>query len=71
MLSRRPAGGGGVGEVDASVPDAVTELPDMEFGGIGEGGKLSEESEGMAEVVGDGRRKRAVGDGRKKLRLLD
>lgn len=71
MLDRRPAGSGGVGEVDASIPEAVTELPDMEFGGIGEGGELSELSEAMAEVVGDGRRERAVGGGGEELGLLD
>lgn len=73
MLSRRSAGGGGVREVDTSVPEAVTELPNMEFGGIREGGELSKMIEGIAEVVVNGRREGLVGggDGGEELHLLD
>lgn len=73
MVSRGSAGGGSIREVDTSVPETVTELPDVEFGGIGEGSELSEMSEGMAEVVGNGRRERVVGvgNGGEELSLLD
>lgn len=41
---------GGVGEVDAGVPEAVAELPDVELDGVGEGREGGELSEAEAEV---------------------
>lgn len=51
---RAKAIGGGIGEIDASVPKAKAKLPDEEFDGVGERWRLREVSERTSEIVGDG-----------------
>lgn len=45
--------GGGVGEVDAGVPEAVCELPDLELAGFWEGVEGCQAGEGAAEMGGE------------------
>lgn len=51
---------GGVGEVDAGVPEAVAELPDEELEGVGEGSQLTQLSRESAEIGGDCVRRKLV-----------
>ena len=52
--------GGGVGEVDAGIPQAVCELPDLELSRFGEEEEGGEAGDGVAEM--DGELGRCVGE---------
>lgn len=53
-LGARGEDAGGVGEVDAGVPEAVAELPEVELDGVGERTKLTQVGESKSEIGGEG-----------------
>lgn len=52
---------GGVGDVDAGVPEAVAELPNLELEGVGKRSELSQLCHALPDIGGGGPRRGFIG----------